>query len=91
MLASLAGFTPSTSATDQVKEGQGGSVTITVNGEPVVVPAGTTVSALLNLLDVAPAQIAVELDGMVVRREAWSHVSISSGATLEVVRFVGGG
>ncbi len=66
-------------------------MTISVNGEPVAVPAGTTVSALLKLLNVEPAQIAVELDGMVVRREAWSDIPIRSGATLEIVRFVGGG
>lgn len=70
---------------------QGGNVTITVNGEPVKVPVGATVSALLKLLDVEPQQIAVELDGRVVHREAWSEVPISSGATLEIVRFVGGG
>jgi sulfur carrier protein ThiS len=45
-------------------------VTINVIGEPVAAPAGTTISALLNLLDVEPAQITVELDGKVVRREA---------------------
>jgi sulfur carrier protein len=66
-------------------------VTISVNGEPVAVPAGTTVSALLKLLDLEPVQIAVELDGKVVRREAWSDTAISRGDTLEIVRFVGGG
>lgn len=66
-------------------------MTISVNGEPVAVPAGTTVSALLKLLGVEPVQIAVELDGKVVRREAWSDTPIDSGATLEIVRFVGGG
>jgi len=66
-------------------------VTINVNGAPVAVPAGATVSALLKLLDVEPAQIAVELNGSVVPREAWSEVPIPSEATLEIVRFVGGG
>jgi thiamine biosynthesis protein ThiS len=66
-------------------------MTIYVNGEPVAVREDTTVSALLTFLEVQPAQIAVELDGMVVRREAWSDIPIRSGATLEIVRFVGGG
>jgi thiamine biosynthesis protein ThiS len=61
------------------------------NGESVAAPARTTISALPNLLDLDPAQIAVELDGKVVRREAWSDLPIGSGATLEIVRFVGGG
>jgi thiamine biosynthesis protein ThiS len=91
MLASPAVSTPSTSGVDQAKSNKGGNVTINVNGEPVAVPEETTVSALLDLLNVEPAQIAVELDGSVVHREAWSEVPISSGATLEIVRFVGGG
>ena len=66
-------------------------MTITVNGEPVAVPEGTTVSALLKLLDVEPVQIAVELDGRVAARETWSDTAISPEATLEIVRFVGGG
>jgi thiamine biosynthesis protein ThiS len=55
------------------------------------VPSGTTVAALLQLLDVESAQIAVELDGKVAQRERWREISISPGATLEIVRFVGGG
>jgi thiamine biosynthesis protein ThiS len=87
MLALLAGFTP----VPRELTASGGNVTISVNGEPVAVPARTTISALLKLLDVEPVQIAVELDGKVVRREAWSDIPIGSGATLEIVRFVGGG
>ena len=37
------------------------------------------------------AQIAVELDGNVAPRERWCDILISPGATLEIVRFVGGG
>jgi len=91
MLASPAVFTPSTLGVEQAKSTGGGNVTITVNGEQVAVPEGTTVSALLELLDVEPAQIAVELDGRVAAREAWADTAISPEATLEIVRFVGGG
>lgn len=66
-------------------------MTIFVNGKPMLVPAGTKVSALLKLLDVEPAQIAVELDGRVVGREAWSDIPLPSGGALEIARFVGGG
>jgi thiamine biosynthesis protein ThiS len=55
------------------------------------VPSGTTVAALLQLLDVETAQIAVELDGNVAQRKRWREISITPGATLEIVRFVGGG
>jgi sulfur carrier protein len=76
---------------EQAKSTRGGNVKITVNGEQVAVPEGTTVSALLELLEVEPAQIAVELDGRVAAREAWSDTAIYPEATLEIVRFVGGG
>ena len=67
------------------------NVTISVNGDEMEVPSGTTVAALLQLLHVETAQIAVELDGNVAQRERWCDISITSGATLEIVRFVGGG
>ncbi len=67
------------------------NVTISVNGDAMEVPSGTTVAALLQLLDVETAQIAVELDGNVAQRERWREISITPGATLEIVRFVGGG
>jgi len=67
------------------------NVTISVNGDAIEVPSGTTVAALLQLLDVETAQIAVELDGNVAQRERWREISITPGATLEIVRFVGGG
>jgi thiamine biosynthesis protein ThiS len=49
------------------------------------------VSALLELLEVEPAQIAVDLDGRLAAREARADTAISPEATLEIVRFVGGG
>ena len=67
------------------------NVTISVNGDAMEVPSGTTVAALLQLLDVETALIAVELDGNVAQRERWCDIAITSGATLEIVRFVGGG
>ena len=67
------------------------NVTISVNGDPMEVPSGTTVVALLQLLHVETAQIVVELDGNVAQRERWGDIAITPGATLEIVRFVGGG
>jgi thiamine biosynthesis protein ThiS len=67
------------------------NLTISVNGDPMEVPSGTTVAALLQLHHLEAAQIAVELDGNVVQRERWCDTLITPGATLEIVRFVGGG
>ena len=66
-------------------------VTISINGDAMEVPSGTTVAALLQLLQLETAQIAVELDGNVAQREQWGDIAITAGATLEIVRFVGGG
>jgi len=67
------------------------NVTISVNGEAMEVPSGTTVAALVQLLHVETAQIAVELDGNIAQRERWCDIAINPGAILEIVRFVGGG
>jgi thiamine biosynthesis protein ThiS len=67
------------------------NVTISVNGDAMEVPSRTTVAVLLQLLDVETAQIAVELDGNVAQGERWCDIAITPGATLEIVRFVGGG
>jgi thiamine biosynthesis protein ThiS len=67
------------------------NVTISVNGDAMEGPSGTTLATLLQLLDVETAQIAVELDGSVAERERWREISITPGATLEIVRFVRGG
>ena len=66
-------------------------MTISVNGHAMEVPADTTVAALLQMLNIEPAYVAVELDGSVERQERWGETSISPGAMLEIVRFVGGG
>jgi thiamine biosynthesis protein ThiS len=42
-------------------------------------------------LSLAPARIAVELNGEVVRRNKWPETVLSEGDRLEVVHFVGGG
>ena len=49
------------------------------------------VSCWWIVLHVETAQIAVEVDGNVAQRERWCEISIAPGATLEIVRFVGGG
>lgn len=49
------------------------------------------VSCWWIVLHVEPEQIAVELDGNVAQRERWGDISIAPRATLEIVRFVGGG
>ena len=66
-------------------------VQIVVNGQVRPAPEGQSLLQLLALLQVDPTRVAIELNGSIVRRELWSDTPIASGATLEIVQFVGGG
>jgi len=63
----------------------------TVNGEPVELPEGLTVSALLQHLGVRAERVAVERNGEVVKQARHGEQRIASGDVLEIVTFVGGG
>ena len=64
---------------------------LTVNGEPVDVPAGSTVADLLRTLDTAGKRVAVERNGEIVPRSQHSTTVLAAGDRLEIVVAVGGG
>jgi thiamine biosynthesis protein ThiS len=64
---------------------------IQVNGETRNVTDQLTLSDLVDELSLAPARIAVELNGEVVRRNKWAETFLTEGDRLEIVHFVGGG
>jgi sulfur carrier protein len=64
---------------------------LTVNGNPVELPDGSTVSALLAHLAVDSARVAVERNEDVVPRRTWTEAQLCDGDSVEVVTFVGGG
>lgn len=67
------------------------AIQIVVNGEPLVIPAGSRASDLLERLGMAGRPLAVELNRDVVpRRELSAHVLVD-GDELEIVTLVGGG
>ncbi len=66
-------------------------MTVLVNGEEHNIPAGLTVLGLLEALGLDPARVAVDLDGIIVRKPDWASLSLREGARLEIVQFVGGG
>jgi len=63
----------------------------TINGEPVELPDGLTVSTLLQHLGVRAEQVAVERNGEVVKQARHGEQRLASGDVLEIVTFVGGG
>jgi thiamine biosynthesis protein ThiS len=66
-------------------------ILIFVNGKASSVPAGLTVSGLLEHLGVDPAKVAVEMDRRIVRKGEWATSPVGDGAEFEIVQFVGGG
>jgi sulfur carrier protein len=50
-----------------------------------------SVTGLLEALNVNPKQVAVALNGEVVRRGQWPETTVREGDAVEIVRAVGGG
>lgn len=77
--------------------------TVTVNGAPVTLTPGLTVTAAVSDLtgraltpegkgeDGRPLGIAVALDDAVVPRSRWSRTELAAGQKLEIVTAVQGG
>jgi thiamine biosynthesis protein ThiS len=66
-------------------------VTVVLNGTEREVREGTSVADLIRELDLAPEQVAVELNRELVRRARHEEIAIRAGDVLEVVTLVGGG
>jgi thiamine biosynthesis protein ThiS len=64
---------------------------ITLNGKPHELEGERSIIALLQSLNVKAEQVAVALNGEVVRKRAWPQTEIRSGDTVEIVRAMGGG
>lgn len=64
---------------------------ITLNGKPHELDGERSIVALLQSLSVKTEQVAVAVNGEVVRRRAWPQTEIRPGDTVEIVRAVGGG
>ena len=66
-------------------------MTIQLNGEAFDVHGPVTISALLEHLQIDARRVAVEHNLTVVKRDAYSRITINAGDHVEVVNFVGGG
>jgi thiamine biosynthesis protein ThiS len=64
---------------------------IQLNGESRDLPGPVTVRALLDSLGLDARLVAVELNRVVVKRQAYEASVITDGAEVEIVAFVGGG
>ncbi|MFN4244101.1 MAG: sulfur carrier protein ThiS [Tepidisphaerales bacterium] len=65
---------------------------VTVNGEPVELPEGTTIAELLRRRQLNPDRVAVEVNRRLVRSSAGGYDRVlRDGDAVEIVTFVGGG
>ena len=69
----------------------GPGIALTVNGEAMQIPSGSTVADLLKTLALEPARVAVEHNLRVVPRAEHGAVRLNHGDRVEIVTFVGGG
>ena len=66
-------------------------IQVSVNGESVSVPTGSTLADLLQRLALSGRPVAVEHNRRVVPRSEHASLHLNHGDTLEIVTFVGGG
>ena len=64
---------------------------IILNGETHAARDGATLQELVESLGLEGSRLAVELDGVIIRRPHWAETVLSPGAKVEIVHFVGGG
>ncbi|MFE5542091.1 sulfur carrier protein ThiS [Streptomyces sp. NPDC056492] len=66
-------------------------MTISVNGEPREIAAGTTLDAVVATLTAAPSGVAAALNETVVPRGQWRLTPVGEGDRVEVLTAVQGG
>ncbi|MBT2543634.1 sulfur carrier protein ThiS [Streptomyces sp. ISL-44] len=66
-------------------------MTISVNGEPREVAAGTTLDAVVATLTAAPSGVAAALNETVVPRGQWPATPVGEGDRVEILTAVQGG
>lgn len=64
---------------------------LTVNGDQLDWPPGTTLDALVTALVPSARGVAAAVNGEVVPRRAWPDTPLTDGAVVEVVTAVQGG
>lgn len=66
-------------------------MTLTVNGEPRQVPAGSTLGSLLKDLNLTAGRLACEVNLEIVRRADYDKTTLKEGDNVEIVQMIGGG
>ena len=64
---------------------------VILNGEPKTIKTDSSITDLIQLMDLGEARIAVELNLEIVPRSEHATTKLKAGDTLEVVHAIGGG
>ena len=67
------------------------SIYIKLNGEDRSLAPDTTVSSLLEFLNLPATNVVVERNRQIVDRETFDREVLDDGDEVELIRFVGGG
>ena len=67
------------------------NLAIELNGQPLRIPIGTSIEALLELADIRARLVAVEVNLEIVPRARHGTHQLSDGDVVEAVTLVGGG
>ena len=62
-----------------------------VNGSAFAVPDGTSLTQLIDLMQLAGKRLAVELNGQIVPRSAHAQTALKTDDRVEIVQAIGGG
>ena len=66
-------------------------MTITLNGESRSIAAVETIGALVRELNLVPATLLIEHNGLALHREEWNSRPVQDGDKIEIIRVVAGG
>jgi sulfur carrier protein len=64
---------------------------IQLNGKPREVADWTTVSRLLEDLQLQPLRVAVQVNTDIIKRDRYGEVALRPGDTVEILTFMSGG
>ena len=66
-------------------------MTVILNGESRSVAEVTTIAALVRELNLVPATLLIEHNGLALHREEWNSRTLREGDKVELIRVVAGG
>jgi thiamine biosynthesis protein ThiS len=69
----------------------GDRMRLTINGKSEEIDQVADLQQLVRLKNLPEAQVVLELNGVLIPRADWGQTAIQADATIEILRFVGGG